>query len=209
MQNAIVEKLRQHLQLGIDTECEVVYLLCEVRKLIDKYHAGSAPLALKFYCHWALHVDLTYPATTRSFMTQVDAYVGRILTGQVDIVEDHRLFEEFLMDNFRVELRNFLKAYGLPAALCDDEESWQEFLGQYSGVIQDGTLTCPAKNHAFNHVTEVVFTTTTTRSIAEQDLPFYPTWEIRLLDGRTLTVEIKKAAPIGERPSIVFRSRLT
>ena len=36
MKNDIVDKLRDHLTQGVDTECDVVYLLAEIRKVLDE-----------------------------------------------------------------------------------------------------------------------------------------------------------------------------
>jgi hypothetical protein len=70
VKDQIVEKLRAVLSDEIDSECKVVYILCETRKLLDKYPTQPVPVTLKMYCHWALHIDLTNPGTTAS-----DAFV--------------------------------------------------------------------------------------------------------------------------------------
>jgi hypothetical protein len=120
--------------------------------------ADEAPFALKFYCHWALHVDLTSPGTTLPFLKRVDAYVDSVRNCPAsNVVEEHSMFRELLLDTFREELRVFLKIYGLPTDLCDDDPQWQEFLKHYAGVIEDGSLSCQAKNQALKHVSEVVF----------------------------------------------------
>jgi hypothetical protein len=41
MKDAIIEKLREVLSSGMDSECKVVYVLCEARKLLDKYPART------------------------------------------------------------------------------------------------------------------------------------------------------------------------
>ena len=56
--DGIVDKLRLHLRKPIESECAVVYLLAEVRKLRERDHADHKMEALWMYCHWALHVDL-------------------------------------------------------------------------------------------------------------------------------------------------------
>lgn len=58
MKDAIVEKLRSELVGQVDTEPKVVYLLCQIRKLLEKEGLANAPRDLKLFCHWALHVDL-------------------------------------------------------------------------------------------------------------------------------------------------------
>ena len=66
--NAIVEKLNAVIAKPIDSECKVVYVLCEVRKLLESIPANQRPWALNMYCHWALHVDLHGEDTIRSFL---------------------------------------------------------------------------------------------------------------------------------------------
>jgi hypothetical protein len=78
MKSAIVEKLRQHLSAPVDTECKVVYLLCEIRKLLDKKTTDPKLLALRqlftlrLFCNWALHINLSQP-TTMALLEKVDA----------------------------------------------------------------------------------------------------------------------------------------
>jgi hypothetical protein len=59
----------------------VVYLLCEARKLLDKYPPNPMPFALKLYCHWAPHVDLTHTGTTLPFLKKVDGFVAGAYIG--------------------------------------------------------------------------------------------------------------------------------
>ena len=78
MRDSIVDKLRTILAGAIDDECKVMYVLAEARKLLEKYPVDPAPFALKLYCHWALHIDLSHPMTTRPFLERVDRYVESI-----------------------------------------------------------------------------------------------------------------------------------
>ena len=64
----------------MDDECKVVYLLAEVRKLLDPVPPAQRPPALNLYCHWALHLDLHGKDTLTPFLQEVDAYAGRVLT---------------------------------------------------------------------------------------------------------------------------------
>lgn len=79
MKDQLVEKLRAAISEEIVSECQVVYILAECRKLLDKYPPDKLPFALKIYCHWALHVDLTNPGTTGEFMEGVDRFVESAL----------------------------------------------------------------------------------------------------------------------------------
>src|SRR5262249_4135127 len=92
-------------------------------------------------CHWALHVDLDHPNTTHKFLKQVDDYVSSVLSGNKQVLQEHRMFREFVFwDTFRSEFRAFLLAHKLPVEICDDKTRWHTFLEHYAGVIDDGSL---------------------------------------------------------------------
>jgi hypothetical protein len=189
MRDAIVDKLRTTLAGAIDDECKVLYVVAEARKLLEKYPVDPAPFALKLYFHWALHIDLSHQATTRPFLERVDAYVESVLAGSVNIVEEHRMLRDFvLFDTFRSQFIQFLTAYDLPQEICEQEPRWNEFLKNYSGIIEDGSLSCRAGNN-FKFITDVVFTKGQSRE-GEYVFPFDMSWRIGLLDGRTMTVDV-------------------
>ena len=58
----IIKKLEKELDRGIASEARAVYLLTEVRKLIERDKAVGAYPNLKFHCDWVLHAKLTGPA---------------------------------------------------------------------------------------------------------------------------------------------------
>src|ERR1017187_804388 len=107
MENSIIRKLSDHLREGIDTECEVVYLLCEVRKLLDKKTYPGPQFTLRLYSHWALHVDLTHEKNTLPFLRQVDRYVGSVYGKGVPSdfsAEEHMRREFGFLFTFKDEL---------------------------------------------------------------------------------------------------------
>jgi hypothetical protein len=180
----------------------VVYVLCETRKLLDKYPPNPVPLALKMYCHWALHIDLMNPGTTAQLLQRVDDFVERVVQQAEDFIEDTYLFRELLwLDTFRQQLRDFLASYDLPTGVCDEDCRWHEFLEHYAGVIQDGSLSCQAKTQRLKHVDRVVFSKG--RERAHAVVPFSLAWEITLLDGRSIDVEVYAITlPKGETAAI-------
>src|ERR1700737_857462 len=120
-ENAIVEKLRDALSGAVDSECKVVYVLAESRKLLETYPPDPVPFALKLYCHWALHVDLDNPKTTLLFLERLDKYTAGVLAGNKDMIEEYQMMREFVfLDTFRQEFRQFLRAYNLPTGICDE-----------------------------------------------------------------------------------------
>jgi hypothetical protein len=197
MKDQLVDKLRVAVSEDISKECQVVYILAESRKLLEKYPPDPIPFALKMYCHWALHVDLTSPGTTEVFLQRVDRFVDRfverIRAGNLDVIEDERMFHEFAFwDTFRRQFLEFLSAYGLPTALCDDDRRWHDFLRHYARVVEDGSLRCRSKTQRLKYVDEVIIKKGRARP-ANNSAPFDLAWHIVLSNGRSLTVNVDTA----------------
>lgn len=191
----IISKLRVHLSNPVNTECAVVYLLAEIRKLLEKNGPHPELFALRMYCHWALHVDLTRWSTTKALLQSVDSYVRNNVVGFQDdesfaYNDENALFQEFVgLDTFRQELRTFLRACGLPSTLCDDDDSWRHFINQYAGVIEDGALSAEGSSD-LKAVQRVVFKGRF--QAHENDAWFVNHWKIELKDGRTLCVDANR-----------------
>ncbi len=68
MKNEIVKKLSLMLEgsSAIDDEIRVIYLLAQVRKILEHERAGAT---IRFYCTWALHISLDYSA--QSFLREI------------------------------------------------------------------------------------------------------------------------------------------
>lgn len=130
MKDSIVEKLRSALDSGLDNEFKVFYVLGESRKLLEKYPSDPVPFALLLYCNWALHVDLDRPKTTLPFLQRVDQFAASVFAGKdADIVLEHHVFREFVfLDSFRAQLKQLFNTYGLPMAVCDEDDRWHDSL---------------------------------------------------------------------------------
>lgn len=87
----------------------------------------------------ALHVDLTRPKTTLSFLQRVDKFVTHTVagfkgSGPWSVMDEHRLFREFVyLDTFRSQLKEVLVSYELPTDLCDQDTFWFRFLVSLCG----------------------------------------------------------------------------
>lgn len=192
MTKDIISKLRDHLSRPINTECAVVYLLAEVRKILDKVQQEPKPFALWMYCHWALHVDLTHSRTTLTFLKPVDDFIVNTVAGfepddSYQMLDSHRLFCDLIfLDTFRSQLRQFLQDHDhLPTELCDRDDWWFPFLSAYAGVIEDGALSSEtAKNDGLRAIEKVVFSKGRMPIAADGLFDFIVQWDVVLKDGR-------------------------
>lgn len=221
MKDAIVEKIKTHLAGGVRTESRVVYLLAEVRKLLDadeKANPGQPRTlpALWMFCHWALHVDLSNPGTTSSFMSDVEAYViSQNITGlpkpdgTFSFIDQHKFSQELQrLTNFRAQLKEFLRSKNLSTRLCDNKRSWSAFLTAYAGVIEDGSLSIRTKesNNPLKVVKKVTFTKGRALS-SNYDLPFTIQWDIHIKHESfsIVRLELKSTPGLPEEANGFFR----
>src|SRR5580692_5083275 len=79
-QSAIVAKLELLLAKGIVSEADALYLMVEVRKLLEQQQAKKQYKYLTFHCDWAVHPILT-GSTAQEILEQFDAASIHLKTG--------------------------------------------------------------------------------------------------------------------------------
>ena len=136
MEDQIVAKLRRELERPITTAPLVVYLLVEIRKLMDRRSIRYDTLRL--CCNWAVHVELSKAAAQR-IVDHVDALFPKLVSGALTDDDKESLRAFFLMSKFRSELEHFLAREGLRGFRNDE---WNKFLACFLNVIEDCPLTC-------------------------------------------------------------------
>lgn len=138
MEDQIIAKLRRELERPITAEPLVVYLLVEIRKLMDR--KGIQYDTLRLCCSWAVHVGLSGDAARR-IVKRVDALYPRLVNGQLTDEDKESLRAFFLMSKFRDELEDLLVSEGLRRFHSDE---WNGFLACFLNVIEDCPLSCNA-----------------------------------------------------------------
>jgi hypothetical protein len=195
MRDEIVEKLRRQLNRPIQDDCDaearVMYILGQTRKLLDKHLLEGKLSSLKFYCHWALHVDLEFERWTKPFLEVIDQHFidGFSPQGQgTSPAEAEKQRALFYLDVFRSQFLEFLKAYDLPTDMANNDKWWFGFLTAYAGIIKDGSLVYKGDN--LKMVSRASFTMLELPESANARIPFGIRWEIALKDGRTFKVDL-------------------
>lgn len=195
MTKDIVSKLTVLLDEGIDSECKVLYLLAQIRKLLERDDPTHELQSLWMYCHWALHVDLDSPKTTGDFLERVNRWITNRVAylnpvGSWTIVDEGNLFRDFIfLETFRNQLSKFLAEKKLSTTLCSDEAKWNRFVQEYSGVIEDGSLTFGEKSTS-KAVHKVTFKKGPDLTL-EHHVPFTITWIIKLKDAREIKTSMQ------------------
>jgi len=96
MEDQILRKIRAELKRGITEECQVVYLLVEIRKLLDRDGKNAEPYnSLRLYSDWAVHFSLWGPRA-QNIVIQADAYYPKLLLGTLSEEEKKQFPKDVL-----------------------------------------------------------------------------------------------------------------
>jgi hypothetical protein len=130
VENAIVDKLRKQLNhLPINDEARVLYIMAEIRKLMEHAEHEKYKL-LGFYCNWVLHIEMT-----RAMAKQIlDELEKRDRIKNYDFVSFNRL---------KNELQEFLTSYHLPIEIITDKKMWSAFRRNLIEILIDSPLRNP------------------------------------------------------------------
>jgi hypothetical protein len=189
MRDDLVTKLHNHLTQRVNKECQVVYILCQVRKLLDGYCDDKSLLSLKFYCDWAVHTNLTYDNRTKPFLQIIDNYIHKDQSGTAISLEEQLEFQALLhLDSFRWQLKSVLESYTLPTDVCRSRYRWLSFVKAYSGVIQDGSLVY--KGRDMKVIKSLTFISIT-QSVGDSQ-PATVEWKAELKNGNTFTFSMTR-----------------
>lgn len=147
--SAIVAKLEVLLAKGIVSEADALYLMVEVRKLLEQQQAKKQYEYLTFHCDWAVHPALAGPMAQK-ILEQFDAAnihlkagvklhdLPGLLRAEIDRISKMKYFED--------QLDEFLRGNGIPTLDESREEGWIHFVHLYVGIVEDCPLVMTSKN---------------------------------------------------------------
>ncbi len=157
---AIEEKLDRHLSSKAPlTEARVVYILVEIRKLLEmlerQEEEDNYPW-LRFYCDWALHTKMDRKAAQRILclfdrvhpLLCANQTLPHGLEQQITEITNLRLFER--------DFDQFLTDYNLSKDILHDR--WTKFVHSYAAVIEDCPLVVKAKGNTLTNINSVTLT---------------------------------------------------
>jgi hypothetical protein len=179
----IVEKIQAEINVGINKESQVVYLLAGVRKIIEQEEAGDRYTYLKFHCNWTLHSRLQ-----GSFAQQVLSHFGaahlQLLKGD-HLTSNSEIEKISKMSQFREELSDFFCAHSI-TDFSKSPDEWPRFLYLYARVIEDTPLLIRADNSA--PVREVAVSVEMAKELTLGQHVFKVMWRVTDRDGRSGTI---------------------
>lgn len=184
----IIKKLKKELDRGIASEARAVYLLTEVRKLIERDKAKGSYPNLKFHCDWVLHAKLTGPGA-QDILRQFDAAHPLLRDQKLELHDLPPMLRREIdriskMKSFREELGLLLADYGLPPL----KRGWTHFLHLYAKIVEDIPLEVTGDNA--QHISKVVVHFEKAKQKQNGETLYKVTWRIHDKNGQHGSVEI-------------------
>ncbi len=186
MKDELLSKLQGVLDVQITTEMQVVYLLVELRKLMDR--AKYEDTVLRTLCNWVVHTSLVQPREgSRLVLTEIDDQMVRLLERNESVPS----FEHLSFNAFRTALGQCFEAFGLSASFIKDKSAYERFVGLYSSIVSECPILFSASKSKLKYVKNVKL------EGIEKDIIFdgWPVlqWRVTLTNGR----EMSWAFPMG------------
>ena|SRR2546426_1138790 len=146
----LIDKLEGFLgvHVPLSEECHVVYVMVEIRKILDHERSVDAEQTkkhrlLRFYCDWAVH-------TEKSRITEeIRVIVADIFEAAKDHIENgwmregsSRLMNFAHMKDLQSEMQSFLSDRGISSALVQGDQ-WVHFVELLVKVLENQPILNP------------------------------------------------------------------
>jgi hypothetical protein len=153
MQEQLVCKIGDLLATGIKSEADAVYLLVQVRKLMERQKSGGRKYdSLKLYSDWAVHVKLSGPRA-QDIVKHADGFYPGFMSRTLSpgaVMEGSKIY---VFGTFREELDHFLEEH---IGLGFSESEWHSFLRYFLRVIEECPLALESNDKSLTEIDEIV-----------------------------------------------------
>lgn len=149
MRPEILAKLLKLLSqaLPFTEECQVIYLLVEIRKILDHENSSSFPI-LRFYADWSVHTEKD--RITPQIRAIIEGIRDKIIERQNNrtfVDPKPELIPFVSMDQLKTEMDQFLQGHSMPGTLIL-KENWLAFRNLLAKVLTDQPINDPCEGIA-------------------------------------------------------------
>jgi len=146
MKLQIIDKLKIFIsdRSLLKEEYEVVYLMVELRKLLDRERQVVGPeefSLIRFHADWVGH-------TRKDYITSTMKKIMKNIDDSIDVYPKGGNIDFLLLPEFREEMMNMLKKYNLPNLFVSDDDKWMGFMLAMTQVLADQPIINPTENIA-------------------------------------------------------------
>lgn len=147
MEDEIIAKLKPILKEKICKEQDAVYVMVEIRKLLDRTTDSNYPV-LRFYCDWTVHTekDKITPAIKRQIeRIYQEVQKENSLKPGINFISRKDSTDFFYMGQLKDELARFLEKLNIGSDLFK-YENWISFIKSLVSVLTHQKINNPCDN---------------------------------------------------------------
>jgi len=145
----IIEKLNS-FSINHNTfteECYIVYLMVEIRKVIDREKSNTTYPLLKFYSDWVVHTEKDYiTLEIQQMMEEMYKTAEAEIKNPMLIKEGSPIMQFAYMDGLGKEMKLFLEDHGIGSFLAEEKDKWIEFVKFLVKVLENQPIITPTQN---------------------------------------------------------------
>jgi hypothetical protein len=183
MTDELITKIRHVLDRPIRNQMQVVYLLVELRKLLDREREKYNDPVLRTFSNWIVHTDLTRSGI--EILAEFDELMASIFAGHKRPDHSHASLTEF-----RLSLLSCFKHFGLPTTLVTDAARWKRFCEEYCLVVSECPIVCEAPSLKLKYVRKAELRRLAPFRLFKRSVKAGPIqmayWKITLKSGKTM-----------------------
>jgi hypothetical protein len=178
MKDELLRKIQQVLDRQITNEKQVVYLMVELRKLIDR--GGYQDSVLRTFCNWVVHTSLSDKRGGSTFILgEFDHYFTELFERKKKSTH----LEHISLGAFRTALARCFEHFGLSAKFVNNLADWNKFSKLYCSIVVACPITFKASKTDLKYIKQVELTGISPGILVKE----WPTvhWRITFIDGKT------------------------
>ena len=122
----IIDKLDKVLREDIVNEYQVVYILSRIRKILELENYSKEYKFLKFYCNWALHIQIDRTGSISSELFDLENGIDNGIKN---------------FEYFKIEMKKFLNKNELPTKIIEEDENYDRLKKLLIDIYKDTPLT--------------------------------------------------------------------
>ncbi len=149
MENSIINKINDEIASGIDKECQVVYIMIELRKLLDMQRdsGNDKYKIIRFYSDWIVHTKKsTITSEIKEIMNKIDSEIP--LNYKEDVswqIYQKELMKFIYMESLKDELDEFFKEVGINNVLLE-KSNWIKLISLLVKILEEQPILNPTNN---------------------------------------------------------------
>jgi hypothetical protein len=176
MKDQLIAKIQKALDKRITNEAKAVYLLVEVRKLMDRDDYRDP--VLRTFCNWVVHTSLENRAEGSAFI------LGEFDQWFVELYEHQKKsdrLEHISLGAFREAITRFFEHFKLKAKFVGSLAEWKKFSSLYCSIVSECPITFTASRDQLKYVQQVELTRIAPGIVIKEWPIVY--WRITFHDG--------------------------